>query len=126
MFKLMTRQQVLDAVAEHLFKQGKKSVDDRSGVCRYRGRDGLKCAVGGLLTDEEYYPEMEGHTVGYIEYILPQRLVAHLELIRSCQHIHDDHPVDSWPSELRALAERLRLEVPEGCRLPTVKAKATS
>jgi len=116
MFKLMTAQEVLNTMAAHLLKQGKKSIDADSAVCRYRSKDGLKCAVGALLTNKEYRPEMEGHNVGYIEYILPQRLVAHLELIRSGQRVHDDHPVDSWPSELRALAERLRLEVPEGCR----------
>jgi len=95
---------------------GKKSADDDSGLCRYRSKDGLKCAVGGLLTDEEYFPEMEGHIVWYIEYILPLRLVAHLELIRSCQNIHDDFAVDEWPSELRKLAKRKGLEVPEGCQ----------
>lgn len=119
----MTPQEVLNTMAAHLLAQGVKSIDAGSGSCRYRGRDGLKCAVGALLTNKEYYPEMEGHNVWYIEYILPQRLVAHLGLIRSGQRIHDGCPVEAWPSRLRAIAEEFGLEIPEGCRLPTVRTR---
>jgi hypothetical protein len=35
--------------------------DANSAECLYRGPDGMKCAVGVLMTDEAYKPEME-HT----------------------------------------------------------------
>jgi len=110
----MTAQEILNTVAQHLIKQGRRSLMP-DGVCCYRSHDGLKCPAGYLLTDEEYFPEMEGHNVGYLEYILPLRLVPHMDLIRSCQRVHDNHPVERWPSELRKLAEKLGLNVPEGC-----------
>lgn len=42
-------------------RQGRKSI--RGGSCRYRGPDGLKCAVGHLIKDEYYSEEMEGKSI---------------------------------------------------------------
>lgn len=33
---------------------------DENGKCFYRGEGGLKCAVGHLIPDSAYKPEMEG------------------------------------------------------------------
>jgi hypothetical protein len=30
------------------------------GACCYRGEDGLKCAVGALIPDDQYTPQMDG------------------------------------------------------------------
>jgi hypothetical protein len=59
----MTEQKIFDTVALHLIKQGKQSIDAAKGMCLYRGPNGLKCAVGCLIPDKVYRPEMEGHSV---------------------------------------------------------------
>lgn len=58
------RQNVFNRVVTHLRAQGKRSLADHkrpSGhtACRYRNRDGLKCAIGGLFPDELYKREMD-------------------------------------------------------------------
>lgn len=52
----MTRQEAFDKVWAGLKTQGFRRSDDRSfsrPVCLYRGPDGLKCAIGHLITDDE-------------------------------------------------------------------------
>jgi hypothetical protein len=55
----MTRQELFDKVAAALIAQGKPSLDP-GGMCQYRGLEGLACAAGHLIPDEEYQPAMEG------------------------------------------------------------------
>lgn len=54
----MNHQKAFDTMLNHLRQQGKPAVTEK-GRCRYRV-DGLKCAVGALIPDEEYEPAMEG------------------------------------------------------------------
>ena len=114
MFKLMTAQEVLNTMAEHLLKQGVKSLNPE-GRCCYLSPEGLKCTVGGLLEEGEYCPELEAKSVERLGDLLPERLRPHLDLLTNGQNTHDDLPVESWPSELRAIAEEFGLEVPAGC-----------
>lgn len=57
----MTEQELFDKVVAHLRKQGVKSVEN--GRCRYRTAEGLKCAIGILIKDEDYSTELEGCVV---------------------------------------------------------------
>lgn len=52
-----TEQEVFDFVAKHLLKQGVKSVDGLD--CVYRGVNSTMCAVGCLISDEEYDIKMD-------------------------------------------------------------------
>lgn len=54
-----TPQQVADFVVTHLYKQGKPAIQKGSCVYRKFEDDGtcLMCAVGALLTDEEFAPD---------------------------------------------------------------------
>jgi len=56
-FANLDHQKAFDTMLNHLRKQGKPAVTEK-GRHRYRV-DGLKCAVGALIPDEEYYPGME-------------------------------------------------------------------
>jgi hypothetical protein len=58
-----TKQALFDAVATHLLAQGKQAIDEMTNICKYRAPDGSKCGIGGLIPDELYNPEMEGHMV---------------------------------------------------------------
>ena len=51
-------QDLFEAVARHMFAQGRQSRDDSLyyGACCYRSPDGLMCAVGAVLPDAVYCP----------------------------------------------------------------------
>ena len=48
-------------ILNRLKEQGKPSFSD--GTCQYRAKDGCKCAVGHIIPDDYYLPEMEGFTL---------------------------------------------------------------
>ena len=68
------RTAILKQVAEGLKLQGRQSKvpfydfnPDGLGVCRYRGPEGRKCAVGQLIPDGAYSPEIEGAALSCIQ-----------------------------------------------------------
>ena len=95
----MTDQQVFDSVYEHMVKQGKRSVSVVDGECMYRGPDGLKCAVGALIPDDIYEPEMDQPTsaIGTSFYSINYRFPKieeffkdiNPDLLSGLQNIHD-------------------------------------
>ena len=116
----MTRQEIFDKVVKHLLAQGAKSVTYRESGdqfrCLYRGPNGLMCAVGCLIPDEEYGEWMEdlpvrdlrnGASTGPITFSLVE---DHLRLLQDLQYIHDNHEVENWHYMLRDYAEQNALE----------------
>lgn len=104
-----TAQEVFDQVAKHLLTQNETSYcDDAVGVCAYRGPDGLKCAAGCLIADDEYNTdwEQQGWTVLVDSRAVP---LKHHDLIRSLQMIHDEYDQDSWREHLTDLADKHKL-----------------
>jgi hypothetical protein len=96
----MTKQEIFDTVALHLIKQGKQSAD-ATGDCFYRSPDGLKCAVGCLIPDEVYRPEMEGKNIYQLidkKYLSLKFFQRYHILLTSLQTAHDAlHPKDmTW------------------------------
>ena len=57
LFANFDRQKAFDQMINHLRKQGEPSV--RNGWCVYRDDVGNKCAVGALIPDAVYTPEIE-------------------------------------------------------------------
>lgn len=110
----MTKQETFDTVIAHLRKQGKQS---REGSrCKYRGPNGLKCAVGCLIPDEQYSEWMEdfslldrrdGHKteVGFVV----EKLGHDVDLCQRLQWIHDEFGVEAWEERFANLAEGLGL-----------------
>jgi len=78
----MSAQEVFDKVYNHLINQGRASVDEY-GFCRYR-HNGLMCAAGCLIPDEEYSQKLE--MMHWTSLGLSNH---HLELIQTMQSIHD-------------------------------------
>jgi hypothetical protein len=120
----MTHQQIFDQVARHLLTQKRKSVktpETLTGRCLYRGPDGMKCAIGVLIPDEEYVEAMESlsisqllneqipHNKGFdLQPILPL-LKARFEdvdppFLNALQNLHDGCFVENWKKELRGFA----------------------
>lgn len=87
----MTAQEVFDTVVRHLHTQGKPARSGDDSMCEYRTMDGLSCAVGCLISDEEYNPDMEGMRVcGLIEnnYATPL-IIEHQKMLGLLQNVHD-------------------------------------
>lgn len=109
-----TDQEVFDQVKTHLLSQNVKSISmklDRDDVvsCMYRTKDGLKCAAGCLIGDDEYDPAFEG--LGW-SYLVRHDSVPHehYNLINDLQALHDCKEPKDWESELKAVANRYGLD----------------
>lgn len=102
--KTLTRQDIFNIAANGLLKQGKTSKDSVS--CKYRGPNGLKCAVGMLIPDELYEDTFEGHSAsssGVIKALVKAGMpntVAFADFLENLQDVHDDHQTGDWEREL--------------------------
>lgn len=103
-----TEQEVFDQVANHLLTQNKK-FENFDGICMYRGLNGLKCAAGCLIGDDEYNPEFE-NTTWYILVQLGKVPRKHLDLIDELQILHDSTDCHKWKDGLKCIAETFKLE----------------
>lgn len=109
-------QELFTQVAKHLLAQNGRSVV--AGKCKYRGDNGLKCAVGCLITDENYLPTAEGRPAWdavvrkgvqdsgwtYDEETEP--------LLLQLQAVHDHNAVHLWQEDLAGIATKFDLEMP--------------
>jgi len=96
--KQSMQQLMFDHVVEKINEHG-FAFDIKSNSCMYRTSDGKKCAVGWLISDQEYTSEMEGSQVGGLiaRKILPKRLLGKFVrgryeneiLLRDMQYAHD-------------------------------------
>lgn len=127
----MTDREIFERVRAHLLKQNARSgivVTDEDGEdsteCRYRGPDGMMCAVGCLITDEAYDEAMESALVPGVENgvwvsLGPTSSVAAvsalnasgiparystMRLLYNLQSLHDSSPVVNWKSKLDEMA----------------------
>lgn len=114
-----TEQEVFDQVAKHLLTQGvtsrKRVVNSEGGTsmpCQYRGDNGLQCAAGCLISDEEYedLPLIaEGKTWRGLRDLALVPL-EHFVLVGELQAIHDQYSPSNWKHQLDKLAVGLGLE----------------
>jgi hypothetical protein len=107
----MNQQEIFNKVARHLARQGRKATD-KNGECSYRGKGGLKCAVGCLIRDSEYRSNMEGESVFSLVRtgMLPTRLKRARRLLARLQSAHDDnHYGDDVARHLHVIARQHRL-----------------
>lgn len=101
-----TGQEVFDQSARHLLKQNKRAFDPALQNCVYRTEDGLRCAAGVFLSDEDIARFRIALTCGWGSIVQTTGVKAHSDLIQKLQGIHDVCPVDEWLYELRQLARR--------------------
>ena len=99
-----TRQEIVDAVVEHLERQGGPAAD-RDG-CFYRTGDGKACAFGCLIPDTVYREHMENACSDAVFDMSPslRRMYGEYQtLIEELQTIHDDYTPcvdESWSDTL--------------------------
>jgi hypothetical protein len=113
----MTPQDLFDKVAKHLLTQNKRAEDPTTGLCRYRSPDGLKCAVGCLIEDDQYSAKMEGGSVsdllksGTLPPSLEAELKPHRMLLIALQRVHDNFVPHQWLGKLEEVAKAFGLEL---------------
>jgi len=120
----LTRQQIFDKVAEHLLTQMERS-SDSEGVCLYRGPNGLMCAAGCLISNQEYDEIIEGDRIDsavtqiranptQLEGLQKIRVACGIEgeksFCRTLQRVHDEREPKDWENTLREIAEESTLE----------------
>jgi hypothetical protein len=113
----MNEQEVFDQVVSHLRAQGKQAVSSDGIGCMYRSPDGLKCAVGCLISDEEYLPQWEGVNLAillnYSDRYNFQNVAGRLQPARQLtidlQRIHDNYNPISWEDAFKDIANKYRL-----------------
>lgn len=110
---MLSRQEIFDKVAAHLLSQMKRS--QNSTGCAYRGADDTKCAVGCLIPDALYSPDMELKRVWTLFRAFPDAMVASglseadSQFLDQLQSVHDVNEPKYWRGELAALAARHQL-----------------
>ena len=109
--------EVFDRVKTHLLAQGERSQQQPNGFqgdgCAYHGANGLKCAVGCLITEEAYSKMLEGDPVEVD--LVRAALVASgivddfdtIDMLRRLQRIHDCFPPTAWEGALDDLETKL-------------------
>lgn len=102
-------QEIFNQVATHLLTQMKRSVDD-FGFCAYRGSNGLKCAAGCLIADDEYFYDFEGFRWSHLVTI-GKVSKKHKEMIKRLQYVHDSCLVDEWYESLSKIANYCGLKM---------------
>jgi len=104
---------VFNFVKQHLLHQGQKAMaipyddqyDGNEYKCFYRGKDNLKCAVGCLIEDQFYDPDMEQKGVIdlYVRSIVSNSLPnwkPNWDMLASLQEVHDQFEIESWEKQL--------------------------
>jgi hypothetical protein len=115
---MLSARDIYERVSAHLLKQRAVS-EDENGSCRLRSAHGRKCAIGSLVSDEVYHPDIEGVGISYYRHahdgVLLRALYASnvnaydpgiVELLCELEQVHDDAAVEHWPHLLTALGKR--------------------
>lgn len=111
------KQELFDRISKHLLNQNERSVKQTAygDSCCYRGDNGLKCAVGAIISDKKYSEKIEGRTVYTSSVIecLPVRYqgVGSISFIGKLQRLHDMTPVSLWKESLKEIAAKHNLVV---------------
>jgi len=122
---LYDKQRLFDHVVRHLFKQHAKAVSTIDGKvsCRYRAANGLKCAIGCVIADDQYYPAMENMNVRELfeslEISIGRKIQkpngewsvgTEYDMLVRLQNAHDHRFVYEWPMYLKIIADEHKLE----------------
>lgn len=97
----ITQQGIFNKVVKHLIKQGRRAMIASNGNCAYRGLGGTSCAVGCLINDKNYKPDLEGRLISYdpsgpsgvrkaVERSIKRSLTEQeVSMLRDLQRLHD-------------------------------------
>jgi hypothetical protein len=116
-------QTIFDRAARHLLSQGRRGANlfvhegATYGEPRFHAKDGTKCAVGALISEEHYDPWIEGCQANKENIRARVALSLGLELdevdgelLKTLQHVHDMSYPEGWHARLRVVAALFGLE----------------
>ena len=106
----MNMQETYFKVRNHLLTQGRRAkIYDQ---CRYRAPNGDKCAIGCLIPDDKYDPNMEGHLISCSPLIQDAIGASedHIDFLTDLQRVHDFSNPSEWNERLQAVALQYKLE----------------
>jgi len=104
----MNEQEAFDKMVTHLRKQGIRS-EREDQLCLLRS-NGLKCAIGALITDEEYEPKMENLPLHDLVPVVPVLGALLYEFLWDMREVHDNTPPESWEQGFEEVAANYGLE----------------
>lgn len=105
-----TLQEIFDKSVEGLASQGFRQAMDGDS-CMYRSPDGLKCAAGWLISDDEYETVVEGLAANTVFALTDfSRRATHVNDLQQC-HDYGKSP-ELMRSLLRRFARNHRLKLP--------------
>lgn len=114
------QQKAYETIRAHLIEQGRPALDRRTGSCFYR-HEGLKCAVGCLISDDAYDETLEDATP--LNAAVKEALrksgwsftLGGYQFLRELQEVHDfwtiRDSVDFVIEQIDRVAEEYGLEV---------------
>lgn len=105
-----SRQQIIEFIADKLIRQNERSVSYMRGGCRYRGDNNMRCAIGWLISDEEYNPNMESSTVKSLYFKRYEINYNTLAMLAELQDMHDCNPIFAWPTIIEGIAKKYGLD----------------
>ena len=114
----MTPQEMFNKAYLGILDQGKQSRD--GNFCKYRGPNGLKCAVGHLI-DDDIALAWDKRTFSSIMEIretkrfpIPEHIRENRVFLRQMQVAHDNtHSMKDFKVEMRKVASQYGLEIPK-------------
>ena len=112
-------QEAFDAMVAHLRNQGEPSLDEELERAVYRNANGLKCAIGVLISDEYYDPAFDQN--GGLDVMKPEVQSAlaksgvpvdswAMDMLARMQRVHDDWEPDMWEGEFSEVAKAYGLK----------------
>lgn len=102
-----TTQTAFDKISAHLVKQDRRARPSKNiRICQLKTAEGLQCAVGCLIPDEDYRIELEQYLVRELVAEVPCLRGLDAQFLRDMQLIHDKENVENWPRMLRQYARK--------------------
>lgn len=126
----MTIQEAFDRCWNWFVVQGKPRSVNRQGTCRLRGPDGNKCAVGVLISDEDYSDRLDNAgpiqlAMGIYKIQVPSLNGLSLDFLADLQTAHDQHGKENgMQPALVGFAARWNLTIPDAINTLDFKDKS--
>ena len=118
---MLTTTEIFQISRDHLLAQKERAINE-DRMCVYRAGNGKKCAVGCLIPEKHYRPDIERCSVLSITSTMISKKSGTdklelalrksgintgcrktMNLLAELQKIHDSKPPEKWESELREL-----------------------
>lgn len=110
---MISKQEIFNEVSTHLLAQNKQSRIGSSNdmACVYRGPNNLKCAIGCLISDQDYSPSMERKGIGQLikDFSCMEKYEPIAAFLFDLQMIHDRYEPEYWLNMLNEFADKWNL-----------------